>query len=92
MTQPISTAYFINPSHQSVCLHVYPFIVARQRLGKNVTAATNTHAKIENLLDKAFSVRFMLYQKSRQFFPDLSRVEGGGVEYLHCNPASRRRR
>jgi hypothetical protein len=29
---PISTAYFINPSHQSVCLHVYPFIVAMERL------------------------------------------------------------
>jgi hypothetical protein len=25
----ISAAYFINPSHQSVCLHVYPAIVAR---------------------------------------------------------------
>jgi hypothetical protein len=22
--EPISTAYFINPSHQSVCLYVYP--------------------------------------------------------------------
>jgi hypothetical protein len=22
--EPISTAYFINPSHQNVCLHVYP--------------------------------------------------------------------
>jgi hypothetical protein len=30
--EPISTAYFINPSHQSVCLYVYPLIVARQRL------------------------------------------------------------
>jgi uncharacterized protein (DUF486 family) len=30
----ISTVYFINPSHQSVCLYVYPLIVARQRLGK----------------------------------------------------------
>jgi hypothetical protein len=28
--EPISTAYFINPSHQSVCLYVYPPIVARQ--------------------------------------------------------------
>jgi hypothetical protein len=25
-----------------VCLYVYPSVVARQRLGKNVTAATNT--------------------------------------------------
>jgi hypothetical protein len=30
----VSMAYFINPSHQSV----YPPIVARQQLGKNMTA------------------------------------------------------
>jgi hypothetical protein len=48
--EPISMAYFINPSHQSVCLYVYPPLVARQRLGKTVTAATNIHA-IEKLLD-----------------------------------------
>jgi hypothetical protein len=34
--EPISTAYFINPSHQSVCLYVYSPIVARQRLGKTL--------------------------------------------------------
>jgi hypothetical protein len=39
--EPISTAHFINPSHQSVCLYVYPPNVARQGLGKNVTVATN---------------------------------------------------
>jgi hypothetical protein len=61
----ISAAYFVKPSHQSVCPNVYPAIVARQRLGnnpvfarqrlgKNVTAATNTHATVE-LLD-AFSM------------------------------------
>jgi hypothetical protein len=33
--KPISTAYFINPFHQSVCLYMHPTIVARQRLGKN---------------------------------------------------------
>jgi hypothetical protein len=33
--EPISTASLKNPSHQSVCLYVYPCIVARQRLGKN---------------------------------------------------------
>jgi ABC-type uncharacterized transport system permease subunit len=36
--EPISTACFINPSHRSVCLHVYPLIVARQRLGKHIPA------------------------------------------------------
>jgi hypothetical protein len=57
--KPISKTYFINPCHQAVCLYVYPplvagqqlsknsLIVARKRLGKNVTVATNTHATIE---------------------------------------------
>jgi hypothetical protein len=39
--EPISTAYSINPSHQSVCLYVYPLIVARKRLSKNIPAETN---------------------------------------------------
>jgi hypothetical protein len=39
--KPISTAYFRNPSHQSMCQYVYPHIVARQRLCKHVPAATN---------------------------------------------------
>jgi hypothetical protein len=50
--EPVSTAYFINPSHHSVymCIphivhrqqqlgKVYPFI-ARQRLGKHIPATT----------------------------------------------------
>jgi hypothetical protein len=39
-----------------------PPIVARQRLGKNVTAATNTQATIEELLDASFSMRCASYQ------------------------------
>jgi hypothetical protein len=62
-TEPISAAYFINPSHQSVCLYAYPHIVARQRFGKNVTAAKKTHATIKELLDVLFSMRFMSYQR-----------------------------
>jgi hypothetical protein len=34
--------YFINPSHQSVCLYMQPPIIAEKRLGKHVPAATNT--------------------------------------------------
>jgi hypothetical protein len=57
--EPILTAYFINLSHQSACLYMYPLIVARQWLGKNppdvgrqwldknVTAAHNTHGTIK---------------------------------------------
>jgi hypothetical protein len=40
--EPISTAYFINPSNQCVCLYVYPPVVVRQRFLKNVTEVTNT--------------------------------------------------
>jgi hypothetical protein len=54
-SEPISTAYFINPSISlSVCVSLLslpgkgsvkciPPLVARQRLGKHVPAATNTH-------------------------------------------------
>jgi hypothetical protein len=45
-SQPISTAYFINTFYQSVYLYVYLPTVVRQRLGKIVTVATNTHATI----------------------------------------------
>jgi hypothetical protein len=54
--EPISTAYFINPSHQSVCpvcvsplsllgigsVKCIPPFIARQRLGIHVSAVTNT--------------------------------------------------
>jgi hypothetical protein len=49
--EPISTAYLINHSHQSVCLYVYPPIVTRQQLGKNVTGAKYIPATLEELLD-----------------------------------------
>jgi hypothetical protein len=32
--EPISAAYFINPSHQSVCLHVYPLSLLGKGLVK----------------------------------------------------------
>jgi hypothetical protein len=61
--KPMCAAYFLNPFHQSECLYVYPSIVARQRLGKNVTTATITDATIEELLDTSFSMRSVSYQK-----------------------------
>jgi hypothetical protein len=60
--EPISTAYFINSSHQSVCLYMYPSAVVRQQLGEDVTAATNIHATRE-LLDESFSIQHMSYQR-----------------------------
>jgi hypothetical protein len=60
---PISAAYFINAAHQSLCLYVYIPNFARQQLGKYVTAATNTHATIEKLLDTSFSMQSVSYQR-----------------------------
>jgi hypothetical protein len=52
--EPISTAHFINPSHQSVCLYMHPPNVVRQR--------QKIHAAIEELLDASFPIWSVLYQ------------------------------
>jgi hypothetical protein len=62
--EPVSNAYSINPSHQSVRLYVYPPIVSMQRLGEYVNAVTNTHATVEKLLAASFSLRSVSYQKN----------------------------
>jgi hypothetical protein len=56
-------AYFINPAHQSTCVYVNAPIDAKQMIDKNVTAATNTHATIEELLDVSFSTQSVSYQR-----------------------------
>jgi hypothetical protein len=51
--EPISTAYIINPSHQSLCLYVYPLIVARQQLGINFFVLSQSrHHNYQNLKTK----------------------------------------
>jgi hypothetical protein len=45
--KPDSTAYFINPSTQCVCVCVYFPVVARQLLSKNFSAALNIEATTE---------------------------------------------
>jgi hypothetical protein len=54
-SEPISTAYFIIPPPIYVSVYVSP-TVARQRLGKNVTAATNTQETIVELSGASFSM------------------------------------
>jgi hypothetical protein len=50
--KPISTVYLINSFHQ----YVYPLIVARQRLAKNVTPATNTYSIVGRVVSCAVRV------------------------------------
>jgi hypothetical protein len=78
-------AYFLNPSHQSVCLYVYPHIAARQRIGKNVTAATNTNVRIEELLERRFLCgpcrikgKYAIgIKRFKRYFVSKTRVEAG---------------
>jgi hypothetical protein len=57
--ESIATAYFINLSHQIM----YPPVIARQRLGKNFTAAMNTHTEIEEFLDWSCYMSSVSYQR-----------------------------
>jgi hypothetical protein len=52
---------------------MYPPVSARQRLDKNITAATNTQATIEELLDASFSMRSVSFQREVDdyFFPEI---------------------
>jgi hypothetical protein len=74
--EPISIEYFMNPSHQSASVCVPPTI-AKQRLGKDVTAATETHAAIEDLLDVYFCMRSVSYYRKvgDLFFPELAAMK-----------------
>jgi hypothetical protein len=62
----ISMVYFINPSHQTVCLYVYITNVARQQLSRNITAATNTHATIAELLGLFRTLSIVLYVEDKK--------------------------
>jgi hypothetical protein len=74
----ISTAHFINLSHQSLCLHMYATrIVARQRLGKHVPTSLNTRNNRRVFLN-IVSVRSVLYKKESLWIVYLSVTAGSG--------------
>jgi hypothetical protein len=75
-TEPISMAYYINPSHQSVCLYVYPSYRCKTTarlsvylfllLGNglvNTFPCQRIQATIEELLDVSFCMRSVSYQR-----------------------------
>jgi hypothetical protein len=45
-----------------VC-RLFPLIIARQELGKDVPAATNTHETLENFLDGSFSLQSVSHER-----------------------------
>jgi hypothetical protein len=58
-TVPISAAYFINSSRQPV----HARVVARQRLGNNIAAATNTLTTIEESVDAFYIGPYLIKEK-----------------------------
>jgi hypothetical protein len=61
----VCISWHLSPAHKylpSLCLYMYPTLAATQRLRKNVIAATNTHATIDESLDASSSMRSVLYQ------------------------------
>jgi hypothetical protein len=61
--EPIWTAFFINPSHQSVCLYVYPLSLLGDGSVRTLPRQ-RTQAAIEELLDMSFSMRSVSYQRT----------------------------
>jgi hypothetical protein len=66
-------------------------LLHNRHLRKHVPAVTNIHTKVEELLDAVFSMQ-SVPRPALNFYLNKSRPCGGGFEYLHCNPASRKRR
>jgi hypothetical protein len=65
-TEPTSTACFINPSHQSLCLYVYPVIIARHLLGKCLSPlllGKNVPVAMRNYWEASFSMLSVSYQR-----------------------------
>jgi hypothetical protein len=54
-------------------MYIYRSIITKHQLGKNVTAATNTHATVEELLDASFFMPSVSYERTvcYWFFPEL---------------------
>jgi hypothetical protein len=63
----ISTTYFINSFHQSVCLHVHPSTAAGQRLVKHVPISTNT-SNNRRIVGRVFFYAVGVVSKERNLF------------------------
>jgi hypothetical protein len=60
----LENKYWLRTFCSSIC--VYPLIVARQRLGKQVPAAKNIYATIKAILDASFSIRCVSYERKKR--------------------------
>jgi hypothetical protein len=61
--EPISVTYFINPSHQSVCLYVYPPLWLLGNGSVDTFPWQQIHVTIEELLEASSPIWSTLYQR-----------------------------
>jgi hypothetical protein len=69
-SKPISKVYLIDPSHYTACLHVYHSLVARERLGNNVTAESNTFKNRRIVGRVVFYEVYAVWKKKRKIKGD----------------------
>jgi hypothetical protein len=69
--EPISTAYLKRPSHQSVCLYVYPPIVARQEQRSRCNEYTPNNRKIIGHV-VSYAVRVLSKESGLLILPGIS--------------------
>jgi hypothetical protein len=63
MPEPISTAFFINPSHQPGCLYVYPLLLLGNGSVKTLPQQWIYIKTIDVLFEASFSIRSVLYER-----------------------------
>jgi hypothetical protein len=91
--EPISTAYFINPSRRSRCLYMYPQSLLGNGSVKILSLLGNgsvktlplqrTHSTIEELLDASFSMRSVSYQGKQTISYSQNFLSYNGHYFVH---------
>jgi hypothetical protein len=67
-----------------LCAHMcIPPVIARQRLDKHVSAATSTHAAIEELLDPSFALTYLTLITLR-WAGNIGTIGGRRVHTINC--------
>jgi hypothetical protein len=62
----ISTAHFVNPSHQSVCLYVYPLLLLGMARWKRYRCNEYTCNNRRNICRVGFYAAYFISQESRR--------------------------
>jgi hypothetical protein len=71
MTWHLSPSQRRSSQNPPISLCVSMCIIARQRFGRHVPAATNTNVRIEELLEAPFSIRFVYRRFSGSIYPPI---------------------